>query len=387
MKRSVLTIMQVMLAAAAGGAGWVAGRSSGTAAGLSGAASERSAREAQTSSQRPPPAPAGWSHPSWPAFAPPDLSQENALARRAGDDPGAAVKEVMAQPAGAERNQAILSLLRGWVARDAVAAAEWLASLDPAETPLMILADVAPVFETAPAEARAKGVLGFLAAKADRAILEEAAQGYSRSATPSETTWTFQIVGDGSPKQIRTSGGFGDRLNAQTGGLATWAVQEPGHALEWVRARPSAEARQWLMGTLVGALARNGAADQAIALYNAEPDLHEEGAVRSLGKAWAQADPAAALAWSEKIPDAGLRDAFISSALRECPEGQAPELLAFTAQVGDAAARHALREHLVKSALWNQSAVREWLESDPSLDDAERGQWRAHLEKAAQAAW
>lgn len=388
MKRSVLIIMQVMLAATAGWAGWMAGRSAEAADGAAVAAGEAAIKEAKTSSQRPPPAPEGWSRPSWPMFAQPDLSKENALARRAYDDPPAAVKEVMAQPAGPERNQAILSLLRGWVARDAVATAEWLASLNPAETPGMMLAEVGPVFESAPAEARAKGVLGFLAAKADRAILEEAAQGRSHARVLSAEDMRPSPEGNGFFTSGRVGGAsFSDMLNYRAGSLATWAAQEPERALEWVRARPSAEARQWLMGTLVGALARHGAADQAIALYNEEPDLHEEGAVRSQGKEWAQADPTAALAWSEKIPDAGLRDAFISAALRGCPDGQAPELLDFTAQVSDAAARQALREHLIKSAAWNQAAVHEWLETDPSLDEAERGQWRSHLEKAALDAW
>lgn len=361
MKRPVSIIAQVLLAAAAGWAGWAVGRTSQAEKGQAASASEATMTELTAPPHRPAPAPAGWSRPSWPTFAQPDLSTENALTRRAYEDPGAVVKEVMAQPASAQRNQAIIFLLRGWVARDAVAAAEWLAALDPVETPEMLLSEVRPVFRGATAEAQAKGVLGFLAAKADPKNMSMAAE-----------------------RELHQSNAIANQLNDQTKSLATWAMQEPEQALAWVRARPSAEARQWLMGTLIGALARNGGADQAIALYNAEPDLHEEGAVRSLGKAWAQADPTAALAWSEKIPDASLRDAFIASALQGCPEGQAPELLEFTSHVGDAEARRSLREHLVKNAVWNQSAVREWLEADPSLDDAERGHWRAELEKIAQ---
>lgn len=379
----------VLAVAASGWAGWVVGgksRVSGTAA-TGPTLHSNGAVTGMTPDHRPAPAAPGWSGSGWPAFLAADFSTASGLTQRTHENPEAVRREVMAQAPGPARNAAILDMLRGWVGRDPVAAADWFASLDPAATPDMPLADVEPIFSSAPAEARAKGVLGFLAAKLAGPVLNQAAKGSVKSIERPSPPFLMRLTGPwsgslGSPENKTLS----DTLNARTHALAVWAAQEPERSLEWIRARPTPESRLWLMNAMVEALARTGAADQAIQLYNAETDLHEQGAVRSLGKAWASADPTAALAWSNQLPDPALRDQFLDAALRECPDGQAPELLEFTSHLNDPERRQALREQLVTRAAWNQAAVRSWLDTDTTLDPGERDHWRAHLAKAAEEA-
>jgi hypothetical protein len=79
-------------------------------------------------------------------------------------------------------------------------------------------------------------------------------------------------------------------------------------------------------------------------------------------------------------------DDFITASLSECPAGQAPEWLEFTSRISDPDRRRKAREDLVADAVWHQAAVREWLESDSSLDETERDHLRARLEAAANSA-
>ncbi len=366
MKRAALfRLLQSALLVAAGWAGWHLGQAK-TASITSPAAT--ALRQTEPVSPSPPLAPDGWSRHATPRFARPDFGNDT-LAGRAHDDPQTVVAEVMSRPAGPERNEAIASLLKGWVARDPLAAAEWLAALAPWETPEMPFASLEPAFAQASAEARTKGLLGFLAAKVSPALLDLAAEGPLRE-------------GRGQPPDR----GMANHLHDLTDSLAIWAAREPAAALAWARARPTPEARRWLLGEMVGALARNGAADQAIAFYNTEDDLHETGAVRMLGESWARADPAAAFTWAGTLPDAGLRDVFVSTALRTISTGQAPAMLTLTASVTDPEERQQLREALFGKSSWNQSAIREWIETDPALDDEERRSWLARLENQEQAA-
>lgn len=387
MKRAQsMQILRIVAVAAAGGAGWVFGGKSLDPGRATGGQLARAHPVSEgLTPQRPDRAPDGWSVQAWPEFARPDLSAADPLTRRAYEDPEAVRDAVMADHPGPVRNAAILNLLRGWVARDPLAAGEWFGSLRPEETPEMPLADVEPIFASAPAEARAKGVLGFLAAKAEGHVMTQASKGSVKSVERPPDPYRSRPVFSGSWSSTpgRT---LSDKLNARTNALAVWACQDPDRALEWVRGRPTPESRVWLMNGMLEGLARSGAADQAIDLYNAETDLHEAGAVRSLGKAWALSDPTAALAWSREIPDPALRDQFLNAALCECPPGQGPELLEFTSEVSDLKTRQSVREHLVTSAAWNQAAVREWLDTDPSLGEQEREDLRARLVKASQEA-
>lgn len=401
-KKSALagTAVHALVLIVAGGAGWLAGQRSAANRSIASPELSRSHLAENVDAPTPPSrVPEGWARTTFPAFTDPDISKESDLVQRAAANPETVMAEVMARPAGAERNAEIVELLRGWVTRDPLAAAEWLSNLDPRETPEMPFADVEPVFAAAPAEARAKGLLGFLAAKAEGRILLDAAEGRSEADVNrafadrkrrESLSDSIIIQGGANPfvgeslndlirgdERVST---FGSQLNARAQALAAWASQEPEKALAWVRARPEAEARSWLMNTLVGALASGGAADQAIALYNSEPDTHERGALRSLGKAWAVADPTAALAWSDSIADASVRDQFITASLSECPAGQAPELLEFTSRITDPARRRQAREHLLAEAVWHQAAAREWLESDTSLDESERAHLQAYFD-------
>ena len=394
--------LHALVLVTAGGAGWLTGERATINRSMSGPGNHGSPSIKPLAVPGVPfSAPAGWARARYPAVSAHNLSRESDRVQRAAKEPEAVVAEVMAQPPGSQRNGEILELLRGWVTRDPVAAAEWLAGLDPRETPAMPFADVEPIFAQAPAKARAKGLLGFLAAKADSGILLDAAEGRGEAEVRHFFADKKQRA-DRSP-MIRVDNGevpflsapmneilrseervstFGLLLNERAQALAVWASQEPEAALDWVRSRPGLEARQWLMNSLVGALAANGAADQAIELYNSDPDTHELGAVRSLGKAWAVADPRAALAWSRSIPDAALRDEFITASIHACPAGQAPELLEYTSHIEDPERRRQAREHLIAEAVWHQAAAREWLEIEPTLDETERAHLQAHLEAA-----
>jgi hypothetical protein len=335
-------------------AGWYVG------SGVDDSAYAAATRRARRFIGPPAPAPAGWNRTV--SAARPSFDKDE-LAARAYENAESAVTEVMAQPAGPERNLRIISLLRGWAARDPLAAAEWLTGLAPSETPELPFKLIEPIFAGAPYEAATKGLLGFLAAKASPALLGLASEG--------------PVFNAG---KIDSDRRIANRLHTVTEAFATWSVWRPNEAMEWVRSVRSPEARQWLMAEAVGAMAKNGAADQAIAFFNSEPELHETGGVRLLAEGWARADPSAALAWANQLEDASLRDTYLAAALRAVPAGHAPAALATTAYISDPTERDSLRAYLVDTSLWNQAAIRRWIDADPSLSESERLMWRRKLE-------
>jgi hypothetical protein len=293
---------------------------------------------------------------------------EGSLAARAFADPGAAVAGVMSRPPGPERNEDMALLLQGWAARDPLAAAEWLSSLDPSETPEMPVAGIRRAFQSAPSEAKTKAVLGYLAVKASPSLLAQVSEGH--------------VPSDGGLISDRDLANAARHLS---GSFVDWVGLDQEAAFGWAKALTGPEARQWLMTEAVGALAQQGDAEAAIALYNSEPELHESGGVRTLGEGWAQADPAAALAWSAQLSDPELREAFLGAALRVMPAGQAAVALAYTSQISDLRQRQVLREHLLETARWHTASVRAWIENDPSLSAEERATCTAIIEAGAGA--
>jgi hypothetical protein len=214
------------------------------------------------------------------------------VARWAETDPRAAMEFASNIKNFNERNQMILSVLRGWAKEDATSAAAWVEQLPAGR----LRNDATSAIACALAEKDPEAAFAMLkTAKTDRN------QGYSTYHELFET-WAGKDPATAALRAAEIKN-WQQRQQAYQNIARRWAEKDVTAALAWAKSLPDGRDRSSALGTVLGAWAGadpRAATEAALALPAGQT---RNNAIGSLASQWAQSDLPAAVAWVQQLPE------------------------------------------------------------------------------------
>ncbi len=213
------------------------------------------------------------------------------IARWAEVDPRAAMEFAGAIKNFNERQQAILSVLRGWAKDDVTGAAAWVEQLPPGRLRNDAMSSIARALAEKDPEA------AFAMMKATRSDRNYGYNAYSE---------LFDAWATKDPATAAVRAGeiknWQQRQQAYQSIARRWAEKDVASALAWAKNLPDGRDRSSAMGAVLGAWAATdprAATEAALALPAGQT---RNNSISSLASQWAQTDLNAAVAWVQQLP-------------------------------------------------------------------------------------